>query len=149
MTSVSSPNDNGNTERRYIHLGPTTTLPNIQQQIEDLQSQVRYLTSLQNQTQGAATTSTVTTAPPVISIVSREPVFPPPQPRIYSEKEKLRGRENYVTWRRMMTRELRMANLLPFVESPLGILTKWTEITRNQGDALAQKAILQAVNAHS
>ncbi len=45
----------------------------------------------------------------------------------------------------MMIRELWISNLLFFVESPLGTLTSWTEITRHQGDALAQKAILQAV----
>ncbi len=77
--------------------------------------------------------------------MSSEPVFPKPQLRIYAEADKLKGRENYVQWRRMIVRELRMVNLLHFVESSLGIFTKWSKVTRQQGDALAQKVILDSV----
>ncbi len=147
METHDSSAESATDERRFIYLGPTVPIAEMQQQIEELRAQVRYLTSTRSNNSKAIPPVTTPTAPPVISIVSRKPAFPAPQPRTYTDNEKLRGRENYVSWQRMMLRELRMANLLPFVESPLGVATKWTEITCNQGDALAQKVLLQAVTS--
>ncbi len=46
VETTSSPNEQEFTERCFIHLGPTIHQPNMQQQIEDLQNQVRYLSSV-------------------------------------------------------------------------------------------------------
>ncbi len=138
----------GNMERRYVHLGPTVTTPTIQQQIADLQRQIHLLSSRnENESNSPAPfVSAGSQVPQTINIVSKEPVFPTLKPRVYTEEEKLTGQANFSKWRRMMLRDLRMSNLMPFIESPLTKKTSWTESTRLQGDALTQKLLLQAVS---
>ncbi len=76
-----------------------------------------------------------------------EPKFPRPNLRVYSEYEKLRGRENFVAWRRMLLGDLRTMNLAPFIETELGTNTAWSELSRIHGDALAQRSILSSVSS--
>ncbi len=147
-TAEDSTTSTRNMERRYVHLGPTVTTPTVQQQIADLQRQV-YLLSSRNR-EGLASPPLVSTlemqAPQTINIVSKEPVFPTLKPRVYTDGEKLIGQANFPKWRRMMLCDLRMSDLVPFVESPLAKKTTWTESTRLQGDALTQKVLLQSVS---
>ncbi len=99
-TIPQSVNTNVNIERRFIHLGATAPQHMLQQQIRELQAEVQQLKSKQQQDSNVITvaTATVTSAPPVISIVSRKPIFPNSPPCIYAEGKKLKGRKNYVPW---------------------------------------------------
>ncbi len=133
-----------NAERRYVHLGPTISPMSVQKQTEDLQQQTRILSAKQKIPTEPETQPV--SSPQAITIVSKEPVFPAPQPRVYKEEEKLQGQSNFHTWKRMILRDLRTSNLMVFIESPLGHKTSWMEATRVQGDALTQKMFLQAVS---
>ncbi len=97
VETTSSPNEQDFTERRFIHLGPMIHQPNMQQQIEDLQNQVRYLSSVYQQPSNTTSSPSMSAATPIISVVSKEQAFPtpPPPPRTYLEGEKLKGRDNY------------------------------------------------------
>ncbi len=135
ITKVEMPTTNS--ERRFGHIGPTDQGPSVQRQVEELQRQIQILSSKQRASNVPPNVTTATFPPQMVSIVSREPVFPTRQLRTYAEHEKLKGQSNYQTWRRMMLRDLRTSNLIAFIESPIRNKTSWTESTRHHGDAVA------------
>ncbi len=85
-----------NTDRRFVHIGPTIQTPKVQQQLDDLKNQIRILTSNSQPSKTSPPPTTLSSTPTAISIVSHEPVFPTPQPKVYAEVEKLRGQSNFV-----------------------------------------------------
>ncbi len=149
-----------NADRRYVYVGPQTQTTDNEDTMVRLRAEILRLRNKYERNTIVTqenSPSHVTLQSVPSSIVQQEvssdqqravePKFPKPNLRVYSEYEKLRGRENFVAWRRMLLRDLRMMNLAPFIETELGTNTTWSELSRIHGDALAQRSILSSVSS--
>ncbi len=149
-----------NADRRYVYVGPQTQTTDNEDTMFRLRAEILRLRNKYERNtivtqENSPSHVTVQSIPS--SILQQEgsseqqravePKFPRPNLRAYSEYEKLRGRENFVAWRRMLLRDLRMMNLAPFIETELGANTTWSELSRIHGGALAQRSILSSVSS--
>ncbi len=158
VTTTATPTSN--VEQRYIHLGASARTPDSDDNVLRLRAEIMRLRNKYERDESTSRSvelvQSEVSSTPSINVQqqvsssqqqSAEPVFPRPNLRTYAEHEKLRGRENFVNWRRMVVRDLRMMNLAPFIETRLGSNTTWSELSRIHGDALAQRSLLSSVSS--